>query len=278
MNTNKFVILITGTSSGLGQAIAELLAKEGHIVYGTSRTNPDVETASSENKKNFNLLQMDVTNVASIRKAIQTLINCEGRIDVLINNAGVGVSGALELTTAEEFHYQIETNLVGTMNVCSQILPFMRKQHSGKIINISSIAGVMGVPYQGLYSISKFGMEAYSESLSLETHPFNIKIILVEPGDFHTGFTSKRKISELSSIHEDYKESFLKTMDIIEKEELSGLKPMVLAKKINRIINKKRPKFRYSVANPIQKLSVFAKKILPARWFQTVLRKYYNIP
>ncbi len=278
MDFKKSVILITGATSGFGQAIAKFLAEKGHIVYGTSRMASDKENLSSGHKKNITILQMDITDVESIRTAVQTLIQCEGRIDVLINNAGVGVAGVLELSTMEEINYQVNTNLIGTMSVCSQVLPHMRKQRSGRIINISSIAGVMGIPYQGLYAVSKFGIEAYSETLSLEVHPFNIKIILVEPGDFHTGFTSKRKISQRSLTHEDYKDSFNKTIRIIEKEELSGLKPIVLAKKVNYIINKKHPKFRYSVASPIQKLSIFAKKILPARWFQAILRIYYKIP
>lgn len=271
MNTKKFVILVTGATSGFGQAIADFLAGKGHIVYGTSRKIQNIS-------KKINFLQMDITDVESIRKGIQTLIEREGKIDILINNAGVGVAGVLELSTVEEINFQINTNLIGTMNVCSQILPYMRQQRFGKVINISSIAGVMGIPYQGLYSVSKFGIEAYSESLSLEIHPYNIKVILVEPGDFHTGFTSNRKVSELSLSNEDYKNSFVKTMKIIEKEELSGLKPIVLARKINRIIYKKRPKFRYSVASPIQKIAIFAKKILPARWFQAILRMYYKIP
>lgn len=275
MNTKKSVILITGATSGFGQTIAEFLAGKDYTVYGTGR---NVQNISYEEKKNITFLQMDITDIESIRKGIQTLMDREGKIDILINNAGVGVAGVLELLTAEEINFQINTNLIGTMHVCSQVLPYMRKQRSGRIINISSIAGVMGIPYQGLYSVSKFGIEAYSESLSLEVHPFNIKVVLVEPGDFHTGFTSNRKISELSLSNLDYKDSFTQTMSIIEKEELSGLKPIVLAKKIDRIINKKRPKFRYSVANPEQKLSLFAKKILPARWFQAILRMYYKIP
>lgn len=278
MTSKKYVILITGASSGFGQAIAGHLAKQGHIVYGTSRKLFNKEQASAALSPHITRLQMDMTDRESIREAVRTVVECEGKIDVLINNAGVGVAGALELATPEEINFQINTNLVGTINVCSQVLPYMRERRAGRIINISSIAGVMGIPYQGLYSVSKFGIEAYSEALSLEVHPFNIKIILVEPGDFCTGFTSNRKISELSFSNDAYKESFAETMTLIEKEELSGLKPIVLAKKINRIIHKKRPKFRYPVANPVQKLSILAKKLLPARWFHAILRMYYRIP
>lgn len=278
MNRKKLVILITGATSGFGKAMAEFLAEKGHIVYGIGRNVSVEKEAASDNEKHVNLLPMDVTDVESIQRCVQTIIAGESKIDVLINNAGVGVAGVLELSSKEEIDFQINTNLIGTMNVCAQVLPYMRKQRSGRIINISSIAGVMGVPYQGLYSVSKFGIEAYSEALSLELHPFRIKVVLVEPGDFHTGFTSNRKISEQSLRHEDYQKSFSKTLKLIEKEELSGLPPSVLVKKVHRIIPKKYPKFRYSVASPVQRLAIFAKKILPARWFQAILRIYYKIP
>lgn len=278
MNRENLVILITGATSGFGKTTAEFLATKGHIVYGTGRNIPAEKEAISGGEKRVRLVQMDVTDVESIQRCVQTIVDRENKIDVLINNAGVGVAGVLELSAKEEIDFQINTNLIGTMNVCAQVLPHMRKRRSGRIINISSIAGVMGIPYQGLYSVSKFGIEAYSETLSLELHPFRIKVVLVEPGDFHTGFTSNRKISEASRSDEDYGVSFNKTLKLIEKEELSGLKPAVLAKKVYHIINEKHPKFRYPVAGPVQRLSILVKKILPARWFQAILRIYYKIP
>lgn len=263
------VILITGASSGFGKSIASYLSSKGHIVYGTSR--------KAMEEKGFRMLKMDVTSRKSIKEGVDTIIEEQGRVDVLINNAGMGIGGALELATEDEISVQINTNLIGVINVCSEVLPYMRANGGGRIINISSVGGVMGLPYQGLYSASKFAVEGYSETLSLEVKRFNIKVVLVEPGDFSTGFTASRINSEATMRSDAYKDSFLKTLKVIEKEEMNGLKPIVLSKKVNAIIRKKRPKFRYVVANPIQKLSVFAKKILPARMFHWILKLYYKM-
>ena len=263
------IILVTGASSGFGKEIASYLAKEGHIVYGTSRKK-NVEAE-------FQMLELDVLKKETIKHCIETIIEKHGKIDVLINNAGMGIGGCLELATEEEIQIQINTNLIGTINVCSEVLPYFRKQKNGRIINISSIAGIMGIPYQGLYSVSKFGIEGYSETLALEVAKFNIKVVLVEPGDFQTGFTASRIISEATLNSETYGESFKKTLEIIEKEENNGLKPIVLAKKINSIINKKHPRFRYPVANFEQRLSILAKKLLPARLFHKILRSFYKM-
>jgi NAD(P)-dependent dehydrogenase (short-subunit alcohol dehydrogenase family) len=263
------VVLITGASSGLGKSIALYLSSKGHIVYGTSRKALEEE--------DFRMLRMDVTSRKAVREGINTIIEEQGRIDVLINNAGMGIGGALELTMEEEISIQINTNLIGVINVCSEVLPYMRENGGGRIINVSSVGGVMGLPYQGLYSASKFAVEGYSETLSLEVKRFNIKVVLVEPGDFSTGFTASRINSEATMKSDAYKDSFIKTLKVIEKEEMNGLKPIVLAKKVNAVIRMKRPKFRYVVANPIQKLSVFAKKILPARMFHRILKLYYKM-
>ncbi|MDR2037502.1 MAG: SDR family oxidoreductase [Bacteroidales bacterium] len=263
------IILITGASSGFGKVTASYLAGKGHIVFGTSRKkkeNPD-----------FQMLEMDVTRKDTIRSCIRTIIEQYGKIDVLINNAGVGVGGVLEYATEEEIDIQIRTNLIGVMNVCSEILPYFREQKGGVIINVSSLAGLMGIPYQGLYSVSKFGIEGYSEALSLEVNQFNIKVVIVEPGDFRTNFTSNRIISDSLLHDEAYRLSFENVLKVIEKEESNGLDPILFAKKINAIIHKKNPKFRYSIAKAGQKVSIYAKKILPARLFQKFLSIYYKV-
>jgi short-subunit dehydrogenase len=147
----------------------------------------------------------------------------------------------------------------------------------GKIINISSIGGIMGLPYQGFYSASKFAIEGYSEALAAEVKGFGIKVILVEPGDFSTNFTANRKKSFLTLQNNNYKESFLRSLKIIEKEENRGLKPIILAKKIEKIIKLKNPRFRYVVANLEQKLSVILKRIIPGNLFINILRDYYKV-
>lgn len=265
----KGVVLITGASSGFGQTTANYLANKGYIVYGTSRK----VVADS----NINMIKMDVCQPESITAGIKHILEKEGRIDVLINNAGMGIGGSIELATSEEISLQMNTNFMGMANMCKEVLPIFRKQRSGKIINISSIGGIMGLPYQGFYSASKFAIEGYSEALAAEVKGFGIKVVLVEPGDFSTNFTANRKKSILTLENEDYTISYQKSLKIIENEENNGLKPISLAKRIDKIIKSKNPRFRYIVANFEQKLSVLLKRIVPGNMFIYILRSYYKV-
>ncbi len=264
------IILITGASSGFGKITAQLLSKQGHIVYGTSRK-------PQEDRDGVRMLVVDVTIISSIEQAVACIIQQHGRIDVLINNAGMGIGGALELATEHEIGLQMNTNFFGVVNSCNVVLPYMRKARSGKIINISSIGGVMGIPYQGYYSASKFAVEGYSEALALEVHPFHIKVCLVEPGDFNTGFTDSRNISKLSTENEDYALSFLKTLKIIEKEERNGCHPRKLGMAICKIVNRKNPPFRTKVGPLVQVLFAKSKHWLPDNLIQYALRFFYGI-
>lgn len=262
------VILITGASSGFGKATAELLAAKGHIVYGTSRNQV------MHDKIHF--LQIDVRDANTITKNIAQLIEKEGHIDVLINNAGMGIGGALELASQEEIRIQMETNFMGCVNMCQKVLPYMRKQGYGKIINLSSIGGVMGLPYQGFYSASKFAIEGFSEALSAEVKGFGITVSMVEPGDFATNFTASRKNSIATQEDPEYGPIFKRSLSIIEEEENGGLKPEILAQTIVKIVECKKPKLRYVVANLEQRLSVLLKKLLPGNMFVNILRNYYK--
>lgn len=264
------IILITGASSGFGKFTAQMLSEQGHIVYGTSRK-------PSENMNNVKMLVVDVTSPLSIRQAVVQIISEQGRIDVLINNAGIGIGGALELATEDEVSKQMNTNFFGVVNMCREVLPAMRKARKGKIINISSIGGVMGIPYQGFYSASKFAVEGYSEALALEVHPFHIKVCLVEPGDFNTGFTDNRNISEQTRLDADYRESFLKSLEIIEKEERNGCHPRKLAAAICKIVARKNPPFRTKVGPLVQVLFAKSKRWLPDSVTQYALRIFYAI-
>lgn len=264
------VILITGASSGFGKISAQMLAEQGHIVYGTSRK-------SSEDIGSVRMLIVDVTNPSSIQQATEQILSEQGRIDVLINNAGMGIGGALELATEEEVSKQMNTNFFGIVNMCREVLPIMRKARKGKIINISSIGGVMGIPYQGFYSASKFAVEGYSEALALEVHPFRIKVCLVEPGDFNTGFTDNRNISEATISDIDYGESFSKSLKIIEKEERNGCHPRKLGNAICRIVARKNPPFRTKVGPLVQVLFAKSKSWLPDRVTQFALRIFYAV-
>lgn len=264
------VILITGASSGFGKAISERLAIQGHIVYGTSRKiQPE--------HNGVKMLALDVTKPETIEPAVNVIMKEQQRIDVLINNAGMGIGGAVELATPEETELQMGTNFGGVVNVSRAVLPHMRKQRNGLIINFSSIAGIFGIPYQGMYSASKFAIEGYSEALSLEVHEFGIKVVLIEPGDFSTGFTASRKISKITQDNPDYRQTFARVLKGIEHDENNGGTPEQLAKKIAKIVSKKHPKFRYVVADPLEKFAAGLSYIMPNRPFQALIRMFYKV-
>lgn len=264
------VILVTGASSGFGKATAEYLAKRGHTVFGTSRKG----TSSLNGVK---MLTMDVTDNSSVAAAVDAVVAECGRLDVLINNAGVGISGALELATEQEIDWQMKTNFFGMTNVCRAAIPVMRANGCGRIINISSIAGVMAVPFQGYYSASKFAVEGYSEALSMELHPFGIKVCVVEPGDFCTNFTANRAVSEATLESEHYSACFERTMRVIENEERGGSKPEKLAKALCRLVERRNPPFRTKVGPWFQVTLAKVCRLVPYRVLAKGLRWFYGI-
>lgn len=262
------VIIISGASSGFGKETAELLSSNGHTVYGISRRGMAGNGVIG--------IALDVRDVAAIHQQVAAIAEQEGRIDVLINNAGMGIGGALELATADEIDLQMETNFMGCINLCQAVLPYMRSARHGRIINVSSIGGVMGLPYQGFYSASKFAIEGFSEALAAEVRRFGIDVCLVEPGDFATGFTASRRNSQATLNDPDYGPVFKHSLSLIEKEENSGLKPAKMAHRLLKIVECKRPRFRYVVANLEQWASVVLKHIIPGNWFVGILRDYYK--
>ena len=167
-------------------------------------------------------------------------------------------------------------NFMGCVNLCQAVLPYMRKQRSGKIVNLSSIGGVMGLPWQGFYSASKFAIEGFSEALAAEVRSFGIRVAMVEPGDFATGFTASRRNSQATLDDPDYGPLFRRSLAIIEKEENSGLKPDVLARRIARIVEQKNPSLRRVVANLEQWASVAVKRVLSGNQMVAILRSYYK--
>ena len=262
------VVLITGASSGFGKATAEMLAERGHTVYGLARRTMEHEK--------IHYLTADVCDRAAIDGRVAEIIAQEAHIDVLINNAGMGIGGALELATAEEIACQMNTNFMGCVNLCQAVLPHMRKQGHGRIVNISSIGGVMGLPYQGFYSASKFAIEGFSEALSAEVKRFGISVSMVEPGDFATNFTASRRNSEATLKDAAYGPVFSQSLQLIEKEEKGGLRPEKMAQRVVHIVECRKPRLRYVVANLEQKLSVAIKRIVPGNMFVDILRGYYK--
>ena len=263
------VLLITGVSSGFGLETARLLSQEGHTVYGTVRR--DVEPLFG-----VHYLKVDVRDREAVKNAVQQVVEQEGRVDVLVNNAGMGIGGPVEFATEEEIREQMDANFMGLVHFVTAVLPIMRKQGKGKIIALSSIGGVMGLPFQGFYSASKFAIEGYCEALRLEVRAMGIKVVVLRPGDFSTGFTgSRKKVSDEAALqaYPLYRDAINK----VEHDETGGLKPEVLAQKISGIIRKKNPRDGYVVASFEQRLSVLLKRILPAKWFDRILGSYYKL-
>jgi NAD(P)-dependent dehydrogenase (short-subunit alcohol dehydrogenase family) len=268
------VILITGASSGIGKVCARHLAERGYRVYGTSReiTGDDpVEDGS------VRMLRMDVNDDRSVASGIDRVLQDEGRLDVVVNNAGFGIAGAIEDTSIEEAKALFETNLFGLLRVCRAVLPKMRRQGSGTIVNISSLAGRIGLPYQGLYSATKFAVEGLTEALRMEVKPFGIKVVLIEPGDFRTGFTANRVHTAASKEDSAYQERFQRTLKVAESDEEKGSSPERIARLLHRILQKPSPKVRYSTGEASQRAAAILKGILPSKLFEWGLMKYYKV-
>ena len=263
------VVLITGISSGFGLETARLLSQEGHTVYGTVRR--EVEPLPQ-----VHYLKVDVRDRDAVKNAVNQVVEKEDRIDVLVNNAGMGIGGPLEFATEEEVREQMDTNFMGLVHFVTAVLPFMRKQGGGKIIALSSIGGLMGLPFQGFYSASKFAIEGYCEALRLETKKLGITVTVVRPGDFSTGFTGSRKKTVNAEAAQAYP-TYAESMNKVEHDEKSGLKPQVLARKISKIIRMKHPRYGYTVASLEQRLSAVVKRVIPASWFARILKSYYKL-
>jgi NAD(P)-dependent dehydrogenase (short-subunit alcohol dehydrogenase family) len=265
------VILITGISTGFGKEASELLAAAGHSVYGTVRKE-------GKTSDKVNILIMDLMDHTSIKAAVKNVIDKEGRIDVLINNAGMHTGGPLETSPLENIKIQIDTNILGTVVLTREVLPYMRKQGGGTIINFSSIGGLMGLPIQGYYSTAKFAIEGFSEALRMEVKQFRINVVLINPGDFHTNNTANRRNFLAGTGPDDpYKDSYERTLAVIEKDETNGQPPVVLAKKLVKIVDCRNPRQRYIVSTFEQKLAVFLKYVLPGKWFTAILADHYKI-
>ena len=264
------VVLITGASSGIGKSIGEFLHYKGFIVYGTSR-NPDKVVNSV-----FPLLKLDVRNTESIQSAVKKVIELSGALDIVINNAGVGITGPIEEIPSQEIKNNFETNFFGPIEVMKAVLPQMRAQKSGLIINITSIAAYMGLPYRGIYSASKGALELITESLSMEVKPFGIKITNVAPGDYATNIAARRFHAPVIK-GSDYENSYGATLKMMNDHVDSGNNPIEMAEAIFEIINATNPKIHYKVGTFIQKFSIVLKRILPDKVYEKILMNHYKL-
>jgi NAD(P)-dependent dehydrogenase (short-subunit alcohol dehydrogenase family) len=261
------VILITGGSSGLGLAMCSRLAALGHKVYGTSR-----KTTTAPNA--WTVLDMDVTSDASVLQAVDMVMSRERRIDVLVNNAGVGIQGPAEDTEIATAQKAFDTNLFGLHRVCRAVLPHMRYQKSGLIINISSIAANFGLPYRAFYSASKAAVNRYSETLRMEVEPFGVRLVVVEPGEFKTNIAGSRLRPE--KVSDAYVKGYDRAMEILDGELGYSRDPDELAQLVARVIASPKPKNIYRAAQGVQKFSVLLKKLLPGKRFERMVGKHYE--
>jgi len=263
-------VLITGASSGIGAACAERLAVDGHRVFATTRTEPPAGGRVLE------WLTLDVRDARSVEAAVAQVVRAAGTIDVLVNNAGFGIAGALEDTTSEDLVRQLDTNLLGPLRLCRAVLPHMRARGRGRIVQISSLAGRIGVPFQGAYSASKFALEGLSEALALELRPLGIDVVLVQPGDVRSGFGAARVWTEMARANPLYRERAARAVAAMEQAERSGPPPERVARLVSRIVAARRPRLRYVCATPLERSALLLQRLLPGRSFEAIVRRVYD--
>jgi NAD(P)-dependent dehydrogenase (short-subunit alcohol dehydrogenase family) len=266
------VALITGGSMGIGKMCAEHLAASGWKVFTASRGT----TATSELNARIEHIRMDVNDDASVRAGVLKVVEMTGRLDAVINNAGFALLGAVEDTEISEAKAVFETNFFGALRVCRAALPALRTSHGGYIINISSLGGIVGLPFGGLYSASKFAIEGMSESLRLEARQFGVHVVLVEPGDFHTQIMARRQIVA-SSKGSFYHEGLDKFLEKRIREEARAPSPEAVARLIERILADPNPKMRYSVGKWSQRVVIPLKRFLPQRIFERLFRAFMGL-
>jgi len=264
----KKVVLVTGASSGIGMETAKLLVAQGCTVYGAARRTEKMKDLELLGVK---LLAMDVTDENAMVQGVKTILRAEGHIDVLVNNAGYGSYGALEDVPLSEARYQFEVNIFGMARLTQLVLPYMREQRSGCIVNISSIGGKLGEPHGAWYHATKYAVEGLSDSLRMELKEFDIDVVIIEPGAIITEWASIAREHMLkTSGNTAYKELTVKHANMFATADKAGSKPIVVAKTIVRAINAGRPKTRYATGGGA-KLILFVKSILSDRMFDRLM-------
>ena len=258
------IAVITGTSSGIGRATAKLLANKGVKVYGLSRTIVENE--------DFESIACDVTNHEQTAEILKQIAEKEGRIDALVNNAGIGISGAVEHNSDADIARIFEVNTLAVINTCKAVTDIMRKQGGGRIVNIGSVAGAIPIPFQTCYSATKSAVQMFSLAYGMEVEEFGIKVSCVLPGDTKTGFTDNRKKSETEA---GYADRVQRSVAKMEKDERGGMSPDSVSGVVWKLLNKRNPKKTTAVGFSY-KLILFLQKILPQRLMLWVVKKMYG--
>jgi NAD(P)-dependent dehydrogenase (short-subunit alcohol dehydrogenase family) len=261
------VVLVTGASTGIGKACAEYLGAKGFRVYGTSRNAPADPTRSGS----YRMLRMDVTDSGSIRAAIERILLETGRIGAVFNNAGVHSVGPLEDIPVEEIEKSYQTNCLGPMRVCKVLVPVFRAQGGGRIINMSSLAGTLAVPFQSAYSGSKFALEGMTGALRAEVRGFGIAVSLINPGDIR-----HQDCHGMTAASQAYEPCFSNAMKVAWDDEEKGYPPERIGPLVERILTCRKPRLRYYFGQAGQSSMMLLKRILPERVSELFIASYYN--
>lgn len=256
---NKRVVVVTGASSGIGLACANRLHQRGWTVVGASRRM--VANVAWES------VSLDVDQDVSVAQGIAQVLAHHGQIDAVVACAGWGLAGPAETTSTADAKAQMETNFWGAVRVVKEVLPSMREHGGGRVVLMSSIGGLLGIPFQAFYSASKFAMEGYAEALAYEVEPFNVQVTLVEPGNFKTGFTASRRMSPSAS-EGAYEQACAKAVSVMEKDEVHGADPADVAKVVDRVLKASKAPRRMSVGKFDERIGLVAKRVMPFRWFE----------
>ena len=257
--------IVTGAGSGIGYYTAKALYEKGYRVYDFSRTNRCFEGVIH--------IACDVSKEEDVIRAVRCVAEKEGRIDLLINNAGFGISGAVEFTKPEDIHAIMNVNLLGADNLTRACLPHMRRSGRGRIIFVSSAAAIFPIPFQAWYSVSKAAVNAYALSLRNEVRPFGISVCSVLPGDIKTGFTDARKKAHIGD--DIYKGRISRAVTCMEKDERGGMEASFAGEYLSKIARRKRVKAAYVLGN-VYRLYAFLNRFLPVSWMNFVVGKIYG--
>lgn len=257
-------LIITGGSSGIGAATAQLFANRGYTVFELSRHGKDAQ--------NIKHITCDVTKPEDCQRAVSAVVDNAGKIDVLISNAGFGISGAVEFTEANEARRQFDVNFFGTVNIVKAVTPYMRRQQHGRIILVGSMAAVFPIPFQAFYSASKAAVSAFAHALRNELRPFGIIVSCLLPGDVKTSFTDRRDKNLAAS---DIYPAMQRAVAVMEHDEQNGMQPQCIARKLLQLASCRRPPL-YTTAGLQYHLFAFLNKLLPASLVCRLVGKIYS--
>jgi NAD(P)-dependent dehydrogenase (short-subunit alcohol dehydrogenase family) len=261
------VVLITGASSGIGLSTADRLHAANWKVIGASRR--------ASGGAGWSTLAMDVDDDRSVSEGVAKVVSDHGRLDAVVACAGWGLAGSVEETPIAAAKDQLETNFWGAVRVVQAALPSMREQRSGRVVLVSSIGGVIGIPFQAFYSASKFAMEGYGESLAYEVAPFGIQVSLIQPGNIRTGFTSARR--DVPCVDDTYRAAVEKAVGLMERDEQNGAAPDVVAAAVERVLTAARPPRRVSAGKLDERVGILGKRLLPYRLFERAAKSSLGV-